>query len=83
MKNGVHICQHRYEESVCGQHMKMQSECRFAHMLKSDDVIRKVLDRVGIEFNIDSHRALATYIYALYEEGKEPTPQRPDEPYRR
>lgn len=46
-----------------------------AHMLKSDDVIRKVLDRIGIEFNIDSHRALATYIYALYEEGKEPTPQ--------
>lgn len=44
-----------------------------AHMLKNDDVIRKVLDRIGFEFNIDSHRALATYIYALYEEGKEPT----------
>ncbi|MGE6629272.1 DNA primase [Bacillus sp. NPDC077027] len=46
-----------------------------AHMLKSQEVIRKVLDRIGIDFNIDSHKALATYIYALYEEGKDPTPQ--------
>lgn len=40
-----------------------------AHMIHDRDVIRKVLDRVGFEFNLDQHRAIAAYLYAMYEEG--------------
>ncbi|MBU8788369.1 MULTISPECIES: DNA primase [Bacillus] len=40
-----------------------------AHMIRDRDVIRKVLDRVGFEFNLDQHRAIAAYLYAMYEEG--------------
>ncbi|MED4800821.1 DNA primase [Bacillus atrophaeus] len=46
-----------------------------AHMLRDRGVIKKVLDRIGFEFNLDEHRALAAYLYALYEEGAELTPQ--------
>lgn len=38
-------------------------------MIHDRDVIRKVLDRVGFEFNLDQHRAIAAYLYAMYEEG--------------
>ncbi|WP_321167234.1 DnaB-like helicase N-terminal domain-containing protein, partial [Bacillus licheniformis] len=40
-----------------------------AHMIHDRDVIRKVLERVGFEFNLDQHRAIAAYLYAMYEEG--------------
>ncbi|WP_116316533.1 DNA primase [Bacillus subtilis] len=46
-----------------------------AHMLRDRSVIKKVIDRVGFQFNIDEHRALAAYLYAFYEEGAELTPQ--------
>ncbi|MFT0800134.1 DNA primase [Bacillus swezeyi] len=42
-----------------------------AHMIHDRDVIRKVLDRVGFEFNLDQHRAVVAYLYAMYEEGAE------------
>lgn len=42
-----------------------------AHMLKSRDDAEKVLDRVGLQFNIEEHRAIVTYLYAYYEEGNE------------
>ncbi|MCA1213758.1 DNA primase [Bacillus amyloliquefaciens] len=46
-----------------------------AHMLRDRNVIKKVIERVGFEFNIDGHRALAAYLYAVYEEGADMTPQ--------
>ncbi|MRX71294.1 DNA primase [Bacillus lacus] len=42
-----------------------------AHMLKNEDFAFKVLDRVGLQFNIEEHRAIVTYLYAYYEEGNE------------
>ncbi|MGD7009348.1 DNA primase [Metabacillus sp. 84] len=42
-----------------------------AHMLKSRDAAQKVLDTLGIEFNIEEHRAIATYLFAYYEEGSD------------
>ncbi len=44
-------------------------------MLRDRNVIKKVIERVGFEFNIDGHRALAAYLYAVYEEGADMTPQ--------
>ncbi|ALC81656.1 DNA primase [Bacillus gobiensis] len=40
-----------------------------AHMVHDPEMIRKVLDRIGLDFNLDEHRAIAAYIYAMYEEG--------------
>ncbi|MDA7026911.1 DNA primase [Bacillus sp. CLL-7-23] len=42
-----------------------------AHMVHDRNVIRKVLDKIGFEFNIDQHRALATFLYGMYEEETE------------
>ncbi|MBS2969728.1 DNA primase [Metabacillus sp. KIGAM252] len=39
-----------------------------AHMLKNRDAAQKVLDTIGLEFNIEEHRVIATYLYAYYEE---------------
>ncbi|WP_243290590.1 DNA primase [Bacillus sp. FJAT-47783] len=43
-----------------------------AHMLRNRDVADRVLHEIGVEFNIEEHRAIATYLYAYYEEGHEP-----------
>ncbi|MGD6795801.1 DNA primase [Metabacillus indicus] len=42
-----------------------------AHMLRNKEIAQKVLDRVGLQFNIEEHRAIITYLYAYYEEGFE------------
>jgi DNA primase len=41
------------------------------HMLRSKDFAEKVLDRLGLQFNIEEHKAIATYLYGYYEEGNE------------
>ncbi|MDQ0231610.1 DNA primase [Metabacillus malikii] len=41
------------------------------HMLKSKDFSEKVLTRLGLQFNIEEHKAIVTYLYAYYEEGNE------------
>jgi len=43
-----------------------------AHMLRSKDISERVLNELGVEFNIEEHRAIVTYLYAFYEEGHEP-----------
>ncbi|AZB43658.1 DNA primase [Bacillus sp. FJAT-42376] len=40
-----------------------------AHMLKNKEAAQKVLDTLGLQFNIEEHRVIATYLYAFYEEG--------------
>jgi DNA primase len=42
-----------------------------AHMLRNRDIAQKVLDRIGLQFNIEEHRAIITYLYAYYEDGNE------------
>jgi len=42
-----------------------------AHMLRSKDIAERVLDRLGLQFNIEEHRAIVTYLYGFYEEGNE------------
>ncbi len=39
------------------------------HMLRSKDFAEKVLERLGLQFNIEEHKAIVTYLYAYYEEG--------------
>ncbi|WP_226526410.1 DNA primase [Metabacillus niabensis] len=41
------------------------------HMLRSKDMAEKVLERLGLQFNIEEHKAIVTYLYAFYEEGNE------------
>ncbi|HZH63227.1 MAG TPA: toprim domain-containing protein, partial [Metabacillus sp.] len=41
------------------------------HMLRSKEMAEKVLDRLGLQFNIEEHKAIVTYLYAFYEEGNE------------
>jgi DNA primase len=41
------------------------------HMLRSKDFAEKVLDRLGLQFNIEEHKAIVTYLYGYYEEGNE------------
>lgn len=41
------------------------------HMLRSKDLAEKVLDRLGLQFNIEEHIAIVTYLYGFYEEGNE------------
>ena len=43
-----------------------------AHMLRNKDIAFKVQEEIQAEFNIEEHRAIATYLYAFYEEGNEP-----------
>lgn len=43
-----------------------------AHMLRSKEISERVLHELGVEFNIEEHRAIVTYLYAFYEEGHEP-----------
>ncbi|MFC0270037.1 DNA primase [Metabacillus herbersteinensis] len=42
-----------------------------AHMLRNKDITEKILERLGLQFNIEEHRAIITYLYAFYEEGHE------------
>lgn len=42
-----------------------------AHMLRSKDFAEKVLERLGLQFNIEEHKAIVTYLYGFYEEGNE------------
>jgi DNA primase len=41
------------------------------HMLRSKDFADKVLERLGLQFNIEEHKAIVTYLYGFYEEGNE------------
>ncbi|APH04351.1 DNA primase [Bacillus weihaiensis] len=41
------------------------------HMLRSKDFSQKVLERLGLQFNIEEHKAIVTYLYGFYEEGNE------------
>ncbi|WP_299087831.1 DNA primase [uncultured Metabacillus sp.] len=41
------------------------------HMLRSKDIAEKVLERLGLQFNIEEHKAIVTYLYGYYEEGNE------------
>jgi DNA primase len=43
-----------------------------AHMLRNKEVAERVLREIGVEFNIEEHRAIVTYLYAYYEEGHDP-----------
>ncbi|CAG9619343.1 DNA primase [Sutcliffiella rhizosphaerae] len=43
-----------------------------AHMLKNKSVSEKVQDSIQGSFILEEHRAIATYLYAFYEEGYEP-----------
>lgn len=43
-----------------------------AHMMRNDEIAKRVQESIGGAFNIESHQALAAYIFAFYEEGKEP-----------
>jgi DNA primase len=42
-----------------------------AQMLRSKDFAEKVLERLGLQFNIEEHKAIVTYLYGFYEEGNE------------
>src|SRR5699024_8016232 len=39
-----------------------------AHMLNNDFIIDKVQNELGVSFNLDEHKVLATHLYAFYEE---------------
>ncbi|KKI88579.1 DNA primase [Bacillus sp. SA1-12] len=41
------------------------------HMLRSKDIAEKVLERLGLQFNIEEHKAIVTYLYGYYEEGND------------
>src|SRR5699024_1822056 len=41
-----------------------------AHMLLNSFVIDKVQSDLGIHFNFDEHKVIATHLYALYEENE-------------
>lgn len=43
-----------------------------ALMLQDLEVTRYVQERLGYEFNVEDHAALAAYLYAYYAQGKEP-----------
>lgn len=44
-----------------------------AHMLKSVQNARRIQEKLdGRSFNVDSHQAIVTYLYAFYEEGNDP-----------
>ena len=42
-----------------------------AHMLKQTDVIDKVQQSLGIQFNVDEHKIILTHLYALHEKYEE------------
>ncbi|MFC0558054.1 DNA primase [Halalkalibacter alkalisediminis] len=42
-----------------------------AHMMRDVEVADAVLERIGGEFNIDEHQAIAAYLFAFYGEGNE------------
>ena len=43
-----------------------------AHMMKDIEIAEKVEERIGGNFNIDEHQALAAYLFAYYSEGNLP-----------
>ena len=45
-----------------------------AHMMKDVEVADLVQERIGGEFNIDEHQAIAAYLFAYYGEGNESNP---------
>lgn len=44
-----------------------------AHMLRNRELADRIQDLIGIEFNIEEHQAIVTYLYAFYEEGNRPS----------
>ncbi|MNI50269.1 DNA primase [compost metagenome] len=45
-------------------------------MLQDEEVARYVGDKLGDQFNIDDHAAIAAYLYAYYAQGKTPDASR-------
>ncbi|MET3504806.1 DNA primase [Halalkalibacter oceani] len=45
-----------------------------AHMLRDAEIAERVQERIGGEFNIDDHQAIAAYLFAYYGEGHPPNP---------
>ncbi|NSL50299.1 DNA primase [Calidifontibacillus erzurumensis] len=43
-----------------------------AHMLRSNEIAQQIKEQIGCSFNIDSHNAIALFIYGYYEEGHSP-----------
>ncbi|QKY69480.1 DNA primase [Lentibacillus sp. CBA3610] len=43
-----------------------------AYMLQDASIIDKVQEEIGVSFNIDEHKIIATHLYAYYEEHKQP-----------
>ncbi|TQS74567.1 DNA primase [Ornithinibacillus gellani] len=42
-----------------------------AYMLQDASIADKVQREIGVDFNIEMHKVIATYLYAFYEEGKD------------
>src|SRR5699024_6565040 len=42
-----------------------------AYMLKYPSILEKVQTELGIHFNVEAHKIILTYLYALYEEAEE------------
>ncbi|WP_077327025.1 DNA primase [Virgibacillus siamensis] len=42
-----------------------------AHMLQNISIADKVQEELGASFNVDTHKVVATHLYAFYEEGHE------------
>ncbi|WP_088103386.1 DNA primase [Halalkalibacter urbisdiaboli] len=45
-----------------------------AHMMKDVEIAERVQERIGGNFNIDEHHALAAHLFAFYGEGNQPNP---------
>ncbi|WP_413380147.1 DNA primase [Alkalihalobacillus sp. 1P02AB] len=45
-----------------------------SHMIRNVEIAEKVQERIGGQFNVDEHHAIAAYLYAFYGEGNEPDP---------
>ncbi|MFD1850253.1 DNA primase [Oceanobacillus bengalensis] len=43
-----------------------------SYMLQDSLITEKVQEELGAGFNIDAHKIIATYLFAFYEEGKDP-----------
>ncbi|MFB4164895.1 DNA primase [Alteribacillus sp. JSM 102045] len=45
-----------------------------AHMMRNKEICMEVQERIGGDFNIEHHIAIAAYLYAYYGEGYDPDP---------
>ncbi|WP_368504793.1 DNA primase [Alkalihalophilus sp. As8PL] len=47
-----------------------------AHMMRDVEIAEQVQERIGGQFNVDEHHAIAAYLFAYYGEGNEADPSR-------